>query len=319
MLRQDHILIGRKELPRFVAGGPQSTGTTVVLSRPSLDLSTVSASTVSSTSSSGHDSAPHSHHSTARSVPTSRSPASTRLNAINDTEAIIEVLFNPPMFSSATNASVAPSNQTQSSQSAASACSVTTTTEHSILNALASPHEYPGSSSRAGAGAGAGAADVGEFGALGRGSTDDSGTGTGVGTETNVTRRPSVATTATSTTASSGWGGDDDQNQSHRGRLLDRLKKPFIVSGVRRAMTPTPGGSGGGRGLSASSTSIGGKQRSSLDIVYPAPVPALGETKPPTLTGDSGVTPAQQTQRQMYQPSPKVTTRTLLAVPVSAR
>ena len=329
MLRQDHILIGRKESPshpRSVTGSTHPTSTTVVLSRPSLDQSSASASTVSSTSSSSRDSAPHSHHHTT----TSRNPASARLSTVNDTEAIIEALFNPPVFSSSTHAALSASNRTKSSQSTTSGRSVTTanttTTEYSITSSLVTPYEYPGSysSSRAHVGT----ADAGEFGALGHGSAD--GHGAGIGMETSVTRRPSVATTATSaSTSSGGWGGDDEQNQnqnqnqSQRGRLLGKLKKPFTLPLSRRSMTPTPGGTRSGRGdLNSSSTSIGGRKRSSMDNVYPAPVPTSEGTKTPTLTSDNGVVAvaavaAPHAQRQMYHPSTQ-TARTLLAVPVHA-
>ena len=300
MLRQDHILIGRKESPshpRSVAGGTHSTSTTVVLSRPSLDNSFASASTVSSTSSSSRDSAPHSN--TARR----RSPASTRLSTVSDTEAIIEALFNPPVFSLSTHATLSHSNRTKSSQSTAGR-SVTTTTAECLI---------PES----------GDIEVGEFGARRCESIEGNGNGAGVKMETSTTRRPSVATTATSaTTSSGGWGGDDEQNQnqSQRGRLLDKLRKPFTLSATRRAATPTPVGSRGSSGvLNASSTSIGGRKRSSLDIVYSAPAPALDEMKTPTLTRDGGVALTPQAQRQMYHPSPQMTSRTLHATPVPAR
>ena len=172
---------------------------------------------------------------------------------------------------------------------------------------------------------------MGEFGALRYESTDGNGNSAGMGVETSVTRRPSVATTATSattdtstTTSSGGWGGDDEQNQnqnqSQRGRLLDKLKKPFAISATRRAATPTPVGSkGNSGGLNASSTSVGGRKRSSLDIVYSAPAPVLEEMKTPTLTGDGGVARTPQAQRQMYHPSPQMTSRTLFATAVPAR
>ena len=301
VLRQDHILIGRKESPshpRSVAGGTHSTNTTVVLSRPSLDNSFASASTVSSTSSSSRDSAPHSHHSnTARR----RSPASTRLSTVHDTEAIIEALFNPPVFSLSTHATLSHSNRTKSSQSTAGRSATTATAE------LLTPDS--------------GDIEVGEFGAKQFESPE--GIGNGVKMETSGIRRPSVATTATSaTTSSGGWGGDDEQNLnmnlSQRGRLMEKLKKPFTLSSTRRAATPTPIGSRG-NGLNTSSTSISGLMRSSLDIVYSAPVPALDEMKNPTLTGDGGAAHNPQAQRQMYHPSPQTTSRTLHATPMPAR
>lgn len=322
MLRQDHILIGRKESPshpRSVTGSTHTTSTTVVLSRPSLDQSSTSASTVSSTSSSSRDSAPHSHHPT---TAPGRSPTSTRLSTVNDTEAIIEALFNPPVFS-LTHASLSAPNTTKSNQSMSSGRSVTTATtttaEYSILNSLVTPYEYP--SSHSSSRARVGTADIGEFGALRQGSADSSSTG--IGMETSVTRRPSVATTATSaSTSSGGWGGDDEQNQhqSQRGRLFDKLKKPFTISVTRRSMTPTPGGTRNGRGdLNSSSTSIVGRKRSSLDIVYTSPVSTSEDTKTPTLATHGGVAPAPQAQRQMYHSPTQTATRTLLAVPVHAR
>jgi hypothetical protein len=320
VLRQDHILIGRKESPshpRSVASSTHSTSTTVVLSRPSLDHSFASASTVSSSSSSSRDSTPHSHLST---TAISRSPTSMRLSTVNDTEAIIEALFNPPVFSSLPPASLSHSNRTRSYQSTTSARSITTTTaEYSIPESLVTTHVYSGSR------ACGGDIEVAEFGALRRESTDGNGDGAGLEIETNAMRRPSVATSTTSaTTSSGGWGGDDDQNQnqnqSQRGRLLGRLKNPFTISATRRAVTPTPGGSSGSSGgLNASSASVGGRKRSSLDIVYPTLAPALEEMKTPTPTGDGGVAPAPQVPRQMYHPSPQMTTRTLFATPVPAR
>ena len=313
MLRQDHILIGRKESPshpRSVAGSAHSITTTVVLSRPSLDHSSASASTVSSTSSSSRDPAPHSHHSIRRS------PATTRLSTVHDTEAIIEALFNPPVFSS--------SNRTKSSQSTPGRSVTTTTAEYSIPDSLVTPPDNSRSSSRA-----CGAIEMGEFGTLQCESTDGHGNGAELERETNVMRRPSVATTATTaTTSSGGWAGDDDQNQNHsqsqnqsqRGRLLDKLKKPFTISATRRAATPTPVGSrGSSGGLNASSASVGGRKRSSLDIVYSTPAPALNEIPTPTLTGDNGVALAPQAQRQICHPSPQMRSRTLFATPVPAR
>jgi len=319
MLRQDHILIGRKESPshpRSIAGSTHSTSTTVVLSRPSLDHSSASASTVSSTSSSSRDYAPHSHPST---TAISRSPVSTRLSTVNCTEAIIEALFNPPVFSSPNHTSLSHSNRTRSSQSTTSGPSVTTTTaEYPIPDSLLTPREYLRSNSYT-----CGAIEVGKFGALPSVSTDGNRNSAGIEMETNVMRRPSVATTATSTTTSyNGWGGDDEQNQnqSQHGRLLGKLKKPFTISATRRAATPTPGdrrGSSGG--LNASSASVGGRKRSSLDITYSAPAPAFEEMKTPTLTGDGGVALAPQAQRQTYHPSPKMTTRPLFATSAPAR
>lgn len=197
----------------------------------------------------------------------------------------------------------------------------TTTAEKSIISSLTTPYEYPGS--RSSSRAHVVTADAGEFGALPHGSAD--GHSAGIGMETSITRRPSVATTSTSTsTSSGGWGGDDEQNQnqnqSHRGRLLSKLKKPFSVT--RRSMTPTPGTFGSGGELNSSSTSIGGRKRSSLDIVYSAPVPTSDGMKTPTLTADNGVAPiapAPQAQRQMYHLTTQTATRTLLPVPVHAR
>lgn len=314
VLRQDHILIGRKESPshpRSVTGSVtssiQSRCATVVLSRPSLDRSSASTSTVSSTSSSSRDSTPHSYHPT---TPTSRSPTSTRVDTVNNTEAIIEALFNPPVFSSSTYVSLSPSsNQMKSSQSTHS---VTTTAGFSPL---ATPHEY--SDSRSSAQALADTVEVGEFGALRREEADGNGAEVRMemGMETNVTRRPSVATTAASVATSGGWTEEQNrnQNQSQRGRLLGKLKKPFTISATSRAATPTPGGSGSqgnsGKTLNASSASISGRTRSSLDIVYP--VLALEEMKTPTLAANN----AQQAQRQMCHPSPQTTPGTSLAVP----
>ncbi len=328
MLRQDHILIGRKESPshpRSVAGSTYSTSTTVVLSRPSLDNSSASASTVSSTSSSGRDSAPQPRYT---NTAKRSSPASTRLSTVNDTEAIIEALFNPPVFPLSTHATHSQSNRTRSSQSITGRSVNTTTAECSIPDSLVTPHDYSDSSSRV-----RGDIEVGEFGALRCESTDGNGNSAGMKMETSVIRRPSVATTATSattdtsaTTSSGGWGGDDEQNQnqnqnqSQRGRLLDKLRKPFTLSATRRAATPTPvGGKGNSGGLNASSTSVGGRKRSSLDIVYSAPAPTLEEMKTPTLTGDGGVAPTPQAQRQMCHPSPHMTSGTLIATAVPAR
>jgi hypothetical protein len=319
VLRQDNILIGRKESPshpRSVAGSAHSTTTTVVLSRPSLDHSSASASTVSSSSSSGRDSAPHSHHSIRRV------PASTRLSTVNDTEAIIEALFNPPVLSSSTHAYPSDSNKMRSNQSTTGRSVTTTTAEYSISDSLVTPQEdsRSRSSSRA-----CGAIEMGEFGTLRCESTDGNGSGAGTEREPNAMRRPSVATTATtSTTSSGGWGGDDEQNQNQnqtqRGRFLDKLKKPFTISATRRAATPTPVGSrGSGGGLNASSTSVGGRKRSSLDIVYSAPAPALGDIQTPMLTADGGVALAPQAQKEMYHRSPQMTARTLFAPPVPTR
>jgi len=314
VLRQDNILIGRKESPshpRPVASSTHSTTTTVVLSRPSLDHSSASASTVSSTSSSSRDSAPHSHH------PIRRSPATTRLSTVNDTEAIIEALFNPPVLSSSTHTYLSHSNRTRLTQSTTGRSVTTTTAEYSISDSLVTSHEN--SSSRSSSRA-CGAIEMGEFGTLRCESTDGNGSGEGVERERNATRRPSVATTATTaTTSSGGWGGDDEQNQnqSQRGRLLNKLKKPFTLSATRRAATPTPVGSRGG--LNASSASVGGRKRSSLDIVYSAPAPALEEIKTPTLTADGGAVLAPQAQRKTYHPSSQMTTRALFATPVPTR